>query len=739
MPRILLQLPAAFLAFVALVPALAGTEAAQVPSTAYTWKPVTIKANGFINGVVFSPAAPDVLYIHTDMGGAYRWDAAANRWVCITDFANSADAAAKHMGVETLAVDPTDPRRAYFALGTYMSPTALMRTADGGHTWSRTDLPIKSNGNGSGRQTGERLAVDPNHPSTLFYVTRVDGLWKSGDAGVTWARVDSFPTAGANEGWGRDTGLLFVQFDRASGKAGAPTPTLYVGVFETREGNPRLYRSQDAGASWQPVPGEQPADANRFPQRCALTPDGKTLYLTTSASTHYPGPWGVEAGQIYRVTAPDSAAPTWKKITPTEFKAGASAVTLDPADPKTVYIAELGNYSPADRIWRSRDGGDSWSVLNPNAHRDDASAPYAKSMRIHWLGDLEIDPHHHDVAFLTTGYGLYRTTNLSADEPNWSFFNEGFEQAAVTEMVSPPEGPVHLISAIGDRDGYRHDDFTQSPALGQHGMNNGLAAGTCNDIDLAWRDSNKLVRVVNKKPYVQFSDDNAVTWHWMPDPGIDARGGGNAALSADGNAVVWSPEGRGSATGSATFAASRTASGWSPWKKVADHELRLTADLTDAKRFYGYREGAALQSTDGGDTWQSLSTAAPKLLTWIRAVPGEPGRLWAGGYDQDGLWTSPDGGATWDRILPGDISLAYCGAVGAPVTPGAPPALYFGGTLHTHGGVFRSDDAGKTWTEVTDKDHQYGQLICLQADPRVPGRVYLGTNGRGIVYGDPAK
>src|SRR4051812_47608949 len=83
---------------VSLSPAFGGSAVEAGP---YVWKPVTIKANGFIDGIVYSPAAKDVVFIHTDMGGAYRWDAKAGKageWVCVTDWANSADPAAKHMG-----------------------------------------------------------------------------------------------------------------------------------------------------------------------------------------------------------------------------------------------------------------------------------------------------------------------------------------------------------------------------------------------------------------------------------------------------------------------------------------------------------------------------------------------------------------------------------------------------------------------------------------------------------------
>jgi hypothetical protein len=55
----------------------------------------------------------------------------------------------------------------------------------------------------------------------------------------------------------------------------------------------------------------------------------------------------------------------------------------------------------------------------------------------------------------------------------------------------------------------------------------------------------------------------------------------------------------------------------------------------------------------------------------------------------------------------------------------------------TTAGVFRSDDRGASWREIDDAEHRFGWIGYVSGDPRTYGRVYLGSGGRGILYGDP--
>ena len=63
--------------------------------------------------------------------------------------------------------------------------------------------------------------------------------------------------------------------------------------------------------------------------------------------------------------------------------------------------------------------------------------------------------------------------------------------------------------------------------------------------------------------------------------------------------------------------------------------------------------------------------------------------------------------------------------------------VFLVGTVDGVYGFFQSDNQGNTWTRINDDQHQFGTVYGLTGDPRIYGRVYVGTAGRGAVYADP--
>ena len=204
-------------------------------SQPYVWRNVVIGGGGFVDGIVFHPTAKNLMYARTDVGGAYRWDDGKQEWVALLDWLSPAQN--NFTGIESIALDPSDPNRLYLAAGTYQNnPAAILCSDDQGRTFKIAEVPFRMGGNAEGRSNGERLAVDPNEGAILFFGSRSDGLWKSSDHGATWARVETFTNTGSVQsteaannfaaggrrggfffGGNQSVGIVSVVFDAASG------------------------------------------------------------------------------------------------------------------------------------------------------------------------------------------------------------------------------------------------------------------------------------------------------------------------------------------------------------------------------------------------------------------------------------------------------------------------------------------------------------------------------------------
>jgi cellulase/cellobiase CelA1 len=154
----------------------------------------------------------------------------------------------------------------------------------------------------------------------------------------------------------------------------------------------------------------------------------------------------------------------------------------------------------------------------------------------------------------------------------------------------------------------------------------------------------------------------------------------------------------------------------------------------NASKFYAFSGGRFYVSTNGGQSFSATAASGlPSSGVHFKAVPGKEGDIWLAG--DTGLFHSTDSGASFSKAA--GISKAVNIGFGKAAPGASYSALYLMGTVNGVTGLFRSNNAGGNWTRINDDQHQYGNAgEALTGDPRVYGRVYLGTNGRGIIYGD---
>ena len=723
----------------------------------YTWNNVRIVGGGFVTGIIFHPTVPGIRYCRTDMGGAYRWNPVSEVWEPLLDWLPYRDR--NLMGVESIALDPSDPDKLYMACGTYTSHSApegaILMSGDRGNTFHRTDVPFKMGGNENGRGNGERMAVDPLNGNILYLGTRHDGLWRSTDAALSWSRVESFPditeklpeATERRNSWRQrqeaGSGIIFVLFDPAGG-GNERSRVIYAGV--SLMGRENLFRSRDGGATWHAVPG-QPTGFR--PTHGVLGSNG-VMYLTYGTN---PGPWPMRDGAVWKL---DTGTDRWTEITPDQPDPeaarafGYAAVSVDASDPDAIIASTYHRYSAGgEELFRSTDGGETWTPLFENgAEFDYSRAPYIRHTGVHWMFDVEIDPFDPDHAMITTGYGGHETFDLTGADrglpTTWHIMSEGIEETVPLDLLSPPEG-AQVISAIGDYSGFVHHDLVR-PAPDCF-LNPRF--GNTDNLDCGWLKPEVIVRVgiesaEQPDENIAYSLNGGASWQpaaTMPFPG--ARHG-HIAVSADGTVWIWTPQ------GSRPFHTSDRGETWKELESLPEN-TRVIADRTDPGNFYAMDlfNGRLYRSTDGGRNFTGSSLNLPGGIPEERrgrgdsrggqdrlyATPGMKGELWLAAFH--GLFHSEDSGGKFNR-LPG-VEEIHAFGFGKEAPGSDHPALFLIGTIEGVRGIFRSDDFGNGWVRINDDAHQWGLLLHVAGDPKKYGRVYVGTHGRGLLYGDPGQ
>ncbi len=714
--------------------------ATPAPTGPYAWKNVVIKGGGFVSGIVMSRALPGLAFARTDVGGAYRFDPASARWAPISDWVGKVNS--NLLGIESIAADPVDPNRVYLAAGEYTSTNGfILSSTDMGQTFIQNTIGAPMGGNADGRNLGERLAVDPNLPSTLYFGSRTTGLWTSADHGQTWTLVTKLINALDANGettvhntMGNGYGLTFVLFDPSTGAPGTATPTIYVGVGVTT--GPTLYQSTDAGANWGPVDG---APTGMMPHHAVLDGCGDVYLAYNNGS----GPNGVTAGAVWRYTP---ATATWIDVSPTHAGFGFGGISADAAHPGTLVVTTIDDWGDTQaKIYRTTDGGANWREIGGAAAWDVAGAQWlywhgpglpARG----WMGNVQIDPFDSSHALFITGQGLWSSDDVTAADSgagtHWSFADDGLEETVALDLASPPAG-APLLTGVGDIGGFRHDDLDVSPPTG---MYSNPIFGNTNSLDFAESAPSIVVRVgtasSSGSPNGAYSLDGGATWMPFVAAPAGSTGSGSIAVSADGMTFVWAPK-----KGTPSYTTNQGAT-WTASTGLTTGAL-VASDRVNPSKFYASGRGAMLVSTDGGATFKSVATSSSGRP---RPVFGVEGDIWVA--TGSGLLHSQDSGATFPPVVDVngmvDVNGATAVGFGAPVQPGQTyPSVYLAGSAVVPNaatyawGIYRSDDAGATWQHLDDPQHQYGYINCLAGDPRQPGRVYLGTGGRGIVYGDP--
>ena len=132
----------------------------------------------------------------------------------------------------------------------------------------------------------------------------------------------------------------------------------------------------------------------------------------------------------------------------------------------------------------------------------------------------------------------------------------------------------------------------------------------------------------------------------------------------------------------------------------------------------------------GGMRWRSIGPYRGGRTRAAEGVPGQPNVFYIGAVN-GGVWKTTDYGRTWTPIFDDQPT----GSIGAiAVSPSNPNIIYAGSgeglqrpDLSVGDGIYKSTDAGKTWTHLGLRNGQ--QIPRIAIDPHDPNRLFVAVLG----------
>ncbi len=600
--------------------------------------------------------------------------------------------------VTCLAVDPTNSNIVYAGA----ADGGLWKTTDGGTNWT----PLTDN---FPRLSSGAVAVDPNNANVVYYGTgelnfNIDGypgtgFFKSTDAGNSWTQM-TVPQYG---------GLYYT-----SKIVVAPRNSSIVyaaGYYD-------LYKSTDAGGTWTELDL-----AHGAVDDIVVDPNNANIIYASYGdsfhgdSTHYGVHKSTDGGATWSWL--QSGLPPASQIT-------RASLAIAPSNDQVLYTSINGTNpndasSDTNRVYKSTDGGSSWTLLPSVAPKEDFGGNQG------WYNNvIAVDPTHPDTVYaggidfwrsadggqtwtnLTNGYGTYNGKNIHVDQHAIAFANGS--NGAIFYMGN--DGGVWKTT-----DGSA--SFTNCNANLQ----------TIQFYDIATDANNPAVTIGGTQDNGTEANTSLPQVGWGEIYGGD---GGYVLIDPTNSNIIYTEYVNGalqkSTNGGSTFNKITTGIGEQGyWLQP------YVMDPTNPNLLYT-ATSKVYKSTNGGGNWTALTgnlKSSSDLFTTMSISPVEGNVIYAGisGYrgaaDTSYLYVTTDAGNNWTNVtanLPANSDFARVTA--DPTHKGMAYVAGLVGPYH----VLRTTDYGATWTGLDSSGNGYDsvptKIITVDS---VTGYIYAGT------------
>jgi len=641
-------------------------------------------------------------------------------------------------------ISPHDPNTALVSC----DMTGSYITHDGGKSWRMFNL----------RGVVEFFVFDPLDKNVIY--AQANGLWRSQDEGSTWALIHPKPSAVKSIKMSSDHSdedLIADPNPLGNITAMAIDPgdskMLHVAVADAKKTRFALFVSRDGGQIWEKQ-GDLPEQASklwvnpRSPtghrvlliagahfiekksdsgiQKIPLPSAGKLADISVGFKTDS-RPVIYVAGDESAFSSDDEGA-TWRKVGlgPGGGKMRAIATSL--RNPDTAYVSyrelEEGGIKWLG-VAKTIDAGRTWRTV----WKEDSSPAGKPGANIHdaWITErfgpdwgenplvLTVAEQDANLAYATDLGRTMRTTDGGA---NW---------VAVYSRRSGENGWVTTGLDVTNAYGYHFDPFDQNR---QFISTTDIGLFRSEDGGQSWMSSTMGV-----------PKDWMNTTYWIEfDPTVKGRVWSVNSWTHDlPRPKMWRKKGIGDYRGGVC----RSEDGGRTWIKSNDgmeetaptHILLDPASPAESRVLYVTAFGRGVyKSTDGGKSWKlkNAGITQKEPFAW-RIVRDGGGALYLlvarrsedGSIATDGdgaIYKSTDGAENWSRVSMPEGSNAPNGLA---IDPGSPARLYLAawardkGEHGEGGGIYLSEDAGKTWRRVLERDRHIYDVTIDARDPKI--------------------
>ncbi len=655
---------------------------------AMEWRCIGPFRGGRVTAVAGHPGQPGTYYFGATGGGVWKTEDGGLSWKCVSD------GFFKTGSVGAIAVAEADPNVIYVGMGeapirgNVSHGDGLYKSTDAGKTWAHVGLADTSQ--------ISRVRVHPRDPDLVYvaalghvYGPNVDrGIFRTNDGGRTWQKVLF-----------RDnrTGAIDLVLDPANPRV------IYASLWEAgrtphslTSGGPGsgLFKSVDGGTNWTEL-----SQRKGLPQSIL----GKIGVAVSAARPERV--WAIVEAEDGGVFRSDDGGETWQKVNEERrLRQRAwyySRIYADPQDAETVYVLNTAFY-------RSTDGGKTYAAIR---------VPHGDNH------DLWIDPGNASRMINSNDGGANVTTNgglswtAQDNQPTAQFYHVAVDDR-FPYWVYGAQQDNSTVRIASRTDGY---GITASDWHAVGGGESGFVvprpgdpdivyAGSYSGLITRWNARNGQERIITawpENPMGEGADVLRYRYQWTA-PILVSRHDPNVLYHAAQVLFKTTDEGQ-------------------SWEVISPD---LTTNDKERQRSSG---GPITKDNTGVEYYCTIFALAESFQ--------DPQTLWVG--TDDGLvQLTRDGGQSWENITPRELPKWSLISM-IELSTFDPAAAYLAVDRHELDDfrpyIYRTEDFGKTWKPIVAGLPRNAFVRVVREDPKRKGLLYAGTEtGVFVSFNDGA-